>query len=325
MKPVTDRPRRRILALLATLPIAAAMGPVAWQAAQAQAADRSSRIILVAGATGTQGGAVARELAARGYKVRGLTRTPDSPAAQALVKLGIEPVRGDFDDAASLDAALAGAYGAFSVQQYRGVGTDAEIRQGKAFAEAAKRAGVRHFVYTSVAKASLGTGVPQFESKLAIENHVKSLALPYTILRPASFMSGFEEFRADAEKGEFSGPLPATLARIYIAPRDIGRFAAEAFDHPAEWLGRTETIAGEQISYANVAAAMAKVLGKPVRYHQIPWEEYKATATPTAVAREQWYLENSDPVDVAALRRQYPWLLTFEEYLVGAGWGQSAR
>lgn len=293
----------------------------AWAA---QDIDRSARVILVAGATGTQGGAVARELAARGYRVRGLTRNPDSPASQALAKLGVEPVRGDFDDAASLDRAFAGAYGAFSVQQYRGVGTDAEIRQGKAFADAAKRAGVKHFVYTSVAKAPLGTGVPQFESKLEIENHVKSLGLPYTIIRPASFMSGFEEFRADAEKGEFSGPLPADLARVYIAPRDIGRFAAEAFDHPQAWLGRAETIAGDQISYANVAAAMGRVLGKPVRYRQIPWEDYKATATPTAVAREAWYLENSDPVDVAALRRQYPWLMTFEDYLVSAGWGKPA-
>ena len=313
MDRMTALARRQLLKMLAASPIIALVGRFSsfpQQTAFAQASDGSARIILVAGATGTQGGAVARELAARGYRVRGLTRNPDSPASQALVALGIEPVRGDFDDAASL---------------YRGVGTDVEIRQGKAFADAAKRAGVKHFVYTSVAKAPLGTGVPQFESKLTIENYVRSLSLPFTIIRPASFMSGFDEFRADAEQGEFSGPLPPDLARVYIAPRDIGRFAAEAFDHPKEWLGRAETIAGEQISYASVAAAMGRVLGKPVRYRQIPWEEYKATATPTAVAREEWYLENSDPVDVAALRRQYSWLMTFEEYLVGAGWGKPTR
>ncbi len=289
--------------------------------ASAQQIDRSARVILVAGATGTQGGAVARELAARGYHVRGLTRNPDSATSKELAALGVEMVRGDFDDAASLDKAFAGSYGAFSVQQYRGVGVEGEIRQGKAFADAAKRAGVKHFVYTSVAKAPLGTGVPQFESKLEIENYVRSLNLPFTIIRPASFMSGFEEFHADAMKGEFSGPLPPELARVFIAPRDIGRFAAEAFDHPQEWLGRAETIAGEQISYTDVAAAMSRVLGKPVRYRQIPWEEYKAANTPTAVARESWYLENSDPVDVAALRARYPWLMTFEQYLVAAGWG----
>jgi uncharacterized protein YbjT (DUF2867 family) len=291
--------------------------------ASAQEADRGMRIILVAGATGTQGGAVARELAARGYHVRGLTRNPDSAASLELAALGIEMVRGDFDDAASLDLALADAYGAFSVQQYRGVGVDGEIRQGKAFAEAAKRAGVQHFVYTSVAKATLNTGVPQFESKLLLETYIQDLGLPFTIIRPASFMATFEEYRGEADTGIISGPLPAELERVFIAPQDIGRFAAEAFDHPDQWLGRAEAIAGQRISYAEVAASMGRVLGKPVRYHQIPWDEYTATAAPTAIARESWYLENSDPVDVEALRARYPWLMTLEDYLRTAGWGET--
>lgn len=289
--------------------------------APAQEVNRAMRIILVAGATGTQGGAVARELAARGYRVRGLTRDPDSEASRALAALGIEMVRGDFDDAASLDRALEGAYGAFSVQQYRGVGVDGEIRQGKAFADAAKRAAVEHFVYTSVAKATLNTGVPQFESKLEIENHIRTIGLPFTIIRPATFMATFDEYRDEAATGVISGPLPAELQRVFIAPRDIGRFAAEAFDHPDLWLGRAEPIAGQRISYAEAAAAMSRVLGQPVRYHQIPWDEFTATAAPTAVAREAWYLENSDPVDVDALRAQYPWLMTLEEYLRAEGWG----
>ena len=287
----------------------------------AQDIDRSARTILVAGATGTQGGAVARELNARGYHVKGLTRNPDSERARALAALGIEMVRGDFDDIGSLDRAFAGAYGAFSVQQYRGVGVDGEIRQGKAFADAAKRANVQHFVYTSVAKATLNTGVPQFESKLLLENYIRELGLPFTIVRPASFMATFEAWREDAENGQISGPLPASLERVFIAPRDIGRLAAEAFDHPEEWLGRAEAIAGQKISYGEVAASMSRVLGHPVEYYQIPWDEFTATAAPTAVAREGWYLENTDPVDVDALRAQYPWLMTLEEYLRARGWG----
>ena len=286
----------------------------------AQEFDPSTRVILVAGATGTQGGAVARELNARGYRVRGLTRNPGSERSRALTALGIEMVEGDFDDAESLDRALTGAYGAFSVQQYRGVGVDGEIRQGKAFADAAKRAGVQHFVYTSVAKAPLNTGVPQFESKLLLENYIQSLDIPFTIIRPASFMASFDGYREDAENGQISGPLPASLERVFIAPQDIGRFAAEAFGHPEEWLGRIEAIAGQRISYAEVAASMGRVLGHPVRYYQIPWDEYTATAAPTAIARESWYLENTDPVDVDALRAEYPWLMTLEAYLRAEGW-----
>jgi uncharacterized protein YbjT (DUF2867 family) len=286
-----------------------------------QAAERGSRVILVSGATGTQGGAVARELIERGYRVRGLTRSPDSAASGELTALGIEMVRGDFDDAASLDAALEGAYGAFSVQQYRGVGVDGEIRQSKSFAEAAKRAGVAHFVYTSVSKARLGTGVPQFESKRDIEDYVRALGIPYTIIRPASFMSGFEEWRQEARTGLIRGPLPADLARVFIAPSDIGRIAAEAFDQPDAWIGRELAIAGDRITYADIAAAMGRVMQRPVRYEQIPWEEYSATATPTAIARERWYMENRDPLDETALRHEFPWLLTFEQYLIEAGWG----
>ena len=231
-------------------------------------------------------------------------------------------VRGDFDDAASLDRALEGAYGAFSVQQYRGVGVDGEIRQSKAFADAAKRAGVQHFVYTSVAKAPLGTGVPQFESKALIESYIRSLDIPYTIVRPASFMSTVEPFRADAEAGAFSGPLAPEFERVFVAPSDIGRFVAEALDDPSNWLGRELSIASDRITYADIAAAMTRVMGRPVVYRQTPWEEFVASAPHTAIAATIWYRDNIDPVDVGVLRREFPWLLTFEEYLIEAGWGE---
>ena len=284
--------------------------------------DRGSRVILVAGATGPQGGAVARELASRGYTVRGLTRNPDSEASRALSALGVQMVRGNFDDAGSLDAALDGAYGAFSVQQYRGVGVDAEIRQSKAFADAAKRAGVEHLMYTSVLYARLGTGVPQFESKRQIEDYVRTLGVPYSIVRPPSFMSNLEANWESASNGVYRTVFPADLLRHHIAPRDIGRIVAEAFDHPERWIGRELDIAGQLISYADIAAAMSRQIGRPVVYEQIPWEEYAATATPTAVAREAWYLANPVTVDMDTLHEEFPWLMTVEEYFISAGWAE---
>ena len=287
-----------------------------------QDADRGSRVILVAGATGTQGGAVARELASRGYTVRGLTRNPDSEASRALSALGVQMVRGNFDDAGSLDAALDGAYGAFSVQQYRGVGVDAEIRQSKAFADAAKRAGVEHLMYTSVLYARLGTGVPQFESKRQIEDYVRTLGVPYSIVRPPSFMSNLEADWESASNGVYRTVFPADLLRHHIAPRDIGRIVAEAFDHPERWIGRELDIAGQLISYADIAAAMSRQIGRSVVYEQIPWEEYAATATPTAVSREAWYLANPVTVDMDTLHEEFPWLMTVEEYFISAGWAE---
>jgi len=285
-----------------------------------QATDRSTRTILVAGATGTQGGAVARELLDRGYRVRGLTRDPTSERAMALTALGIEMVRGDFNDAASLDAALRGAYGVFSVQQYRGPGINGEVRLGKAFADAAKRAGVQHLVYTSVAKARLNTGVPQYESKVEIEDHIRALGVPYSIIRPASFMTWVDAGRRDILAGSFSAPFPPEKRRVYISPADIGRFAAEAFDHPTEWVGREISIGGERISNLEMATALSRVTGREVNYRQIPWDEFAAGASPNMVVSNKWYMTNNDPMDLAELSAEFPWLQTFEEYLIEAGW-----
>lgn len=286
-----------------------------------QGSGPGPRIILVSGATGTQGGAVAQALLERGFAVRGMTRNPDSDRARALSALGVEMVRGDFDDTASLDAALAGAYGAYSVQQYRGIGVDAEVRQSKAFADAAKRAGVQHFVYSSVLFAHMGTRVPQFDSKVEIEAYIQSIGLPYSVVRPASFMSNFENVREAAENGIYRTPFPADMARLHVAPHDIGRVVAEAFANPSVWIGRELNLAGQRISYADIAATMGRVLGREVRYEQIPWDEYSATATPMAVSREQWFMANPVPIDLDALHREFPGFMTIEDYLVSAGWG----
>src|SRR5215218_2690509 len=109
-----------------------------------------STLILVTGATGQQGGATARALLKRGFKVRALTRKPASPSAERLASEGMELAAGDLDDRGSLDRALQGVHGVFSVQTFMGGGVEAEERQGKLLADAAKAASVKHFVYTSV-------------------------------------------------------------------------------------------------------------------------------------------------------------------------------
>src|SRR5688572_13995062 len=108
------------------------------------------KLVLISGATGQQGGAIARELLAAGWPVRAMTRKPESEAAQALEKLGAEIVKADLDDEASLPQALAGAWGALGVQNTWEAGVKGEEEQGLRFARAAKKAGIKHFVYQSV-------------------------------------------------------------------------------------------------------------------------------------------------------------------------------
>src|SRR5215468_4188010 len=154
----------------------------------------SDRTILITGVTGKQGGAVAQALQGTGFHLRGLTRMPEGERAAALARKGIEVVKGDLDDEATLRRALAGAWGVFSVQNTAEAGVEREEAQGKRLATLAREAGVEHFVYTSVGSADKRTGVPHFENKWRIEETVRGLGFPsHVILRPVFFMDNLVE------------------------------------------------------------------------------------------------------------------------------------
>src|SRR6185503_14332675 len=149
----------------------------------------SDRTILIAGVTGKQGGAVARALPGTGFHLRGLTRRPDSEPAAALARRGVDVVKGDFDDEATLRRALAGVWGVFGVQNTWEAGVEREEAQGKRLATLAREAGVEHYVYTSVGSANRRTGIPHFDNKWRIEETVRGLTFPsHVILRPVAFM-----------------------------------------------------------------------------------------------------------------------------------------
>jgi uncharacterized protein YbjT (DUF2867 family) len=138
-----------------------------------------AKTILVTGATGRQGGAAARHLLVKGWQVRALTRDPDKATALALKQAGAELVQGDNNNRASLDAAMQGLYGVFSVQA---APPESEVQQGKNIANAAKAAGVQHFVFTSVQTADSLARVGGDGNKWEIEQYIQSIGLPATIL-----------------------------------------------------------------------------------------------------------------------------------------------
>ena len=226
------------------------------------------KIIAVTGATGQQGGAVARKLLADGWKVRALTRDVDKPAAQELKGLGAEIVPGDMDDRAQLDAAFQDVYGVFSVQNFwlPNVGFEGEIRQGKHVADAAKAAGVQHLVYSSVGAAHRGMGQKHFESKWIIEQHIHSLDIPYTILRPAFFMENYNWSRAQILNGTFmSIGLRPEKELQSVAVEDIGAFTALAFANPEQFTGKTIEVSGDELTESQIVETFTKVIGRPVK------------------------------------------------------------
>lgn len=278
--------------------------------------------VLVTGATGLQGGAAARELVRRGRTVAALVRDPASDAARALADLGVTLVRGDLDDEASLRSAMEGVHGVFSVQTFmtpKGLG--GEVRQGRAVARAAKAAGVAHVVYSSVGGAERHSGVPHFESKRHIERYLQELSVPVTVLRPSFFMDNFAAHGPQNVDGTLVVQLalkPDTRVQ-FIAVEDIGFFAAEAFERPAEYVGRAVELAGDELSATEVAEAFAARTGLPARFEELPLDAVAGNPyipnAPEIALMFEWFQEHGYRADIPALRAEHPGLLSFAAYL----------
>jgi uncharacterized protein YbjT (DUF2867 family) len=282
----------------------------------------STKLILVTGATGQQGGAVARHLLKEpGFAVRALTRDSTKPAAQTLANRGAEVFQGDLDNPGSVRRALEGAWGAFSVQNFMETGDEGEIHQGKTLADAAKAAGVQHFVYTSVVSADRKTGLPHFESKWQIEQHIARSGLSYTILRPAFFMQNWYGFlREPILNGTLPLPLNPHTPLQQISVEDIGAIAARVFQKPSRWSGRTIELAGEELRIEQVVETLSRVLGWPVRYVQVPWEQFRQNAGEEMTKMYRWFQDVGYHVDIAALRREHSQLATLEQVLRRQDW-----
>ncbi|MFX1521547.1 MAG: NmrA/HSCARG family protein [Promethearchaeota archaeon] len=166
--------------------------------------------ILVTGATGNQGGSVARRLLEHGHRVRALTRKPDSPAANELEKLGAEISVGNFNDRNSLERAATDVDAIFAMGTSFEEGTVSEPRQAIAIAETAKKLDIGHLVYSSVGSADQNTGIPHFESKYKVEQHIESLGIPYTIFGPVFFCENhvFEDWAKKVDWRILDQPVP---------------------------------------------------------------------------------------------------------------------
>lgn len=286
----------------------------------------NEKVILVTGATGQQGGAVARQLLQQpGFSVRAMTREAEKPSSWALAQKGAKLVEGDLDDPASLRRALDGAWGVFSVQTFAEAGCEGEIRQGKSVVDAAKAAGVQHLVYSSVVSADRNTGLPHFESKWQIEQHLAQSGLAYTILRPAFFMQNWYNYLRDPIlSGTLPLPLKPQTQLQQVSTEDIGSFAVMAFQNPDKWRGKTIELAGDELSMQRVAEQLSRASGREVKYVQVPWDQFEKNAGEEMAKMYRWFEDVGYHVDIASLRKQYPKLSTLETALRQQDWAAAA-
>jgi uncharacterized protein YbjT (DUF2867 family) len=303
--------------LITLILLSAIVGSACSDSSNTVQTERKGKTILVTGATGTQGGAVARELLSRGYIVRGLSRNPDSERARAMSDLGVEMLKGDFDDPDSLAAAMDSAYGVFAVTNFWEHGYETEVTHGKQLVDAAIAAGVKHFVFTSVASADDYTGIPHFDSKGEIEIYLRESGINYSIVRPVEFMDNIAFYRKQIMTGTYYDPRDSGKTHQWIAASDIGFFVGVAFDNPDQWFGKALDIAGDELSIAEYVDVLSFTMGLDIHHQQVSWAAYEADAGEHMAVMVRWFDKTGYSVDVEALRKEYPGLLTYEQYLLG--------
>jgi uncharacterized protein YbjT (DUF2867 family) len=287
----------------------------------------NTRSVLVTGATGQQGGAVARALMTRGHRVKAITRRPESDGAKRLTAAGAQVVAGDLDDAASVAAAAEGVDAMFLMGNSYEAGTEAETRQGIAAADAAKAAGIGHLIYSSVADAHKTTGIPHFDSKYLVEKHIAGLGIPYTISAPVAFMENtVAPWAIDGlRQGVYAAALPPARVLQQVTIDDIGAFVATLAERREQVFGKRFDIAGDELSGEQQAKILSEVLGRPITYRELPIAAIRQQSEDTALMFE-WFDRTGYDVDLAALRRDFPevgWH-SYADWAKGFDWSVAA-
>lgn len=263
-----------------------------------------SKVVVISGATGQQGGSTARALAGKGFTIRALTRKPDSDAAKALQALGAEIVQAELDDETSVRKALQGAWGAYAVQNTWTAGVAGEEAQGHRFAKAAKQAGIQHYVYASVASADRKTGIPHFDNKWRVEDTIRGLGFPsYAIVRPVFFMENLPSpWFLNGDK--LVSTLDPKTGLQMIAVKDIGQYGALAFTDADTFKNLELDIAGDVATLPEAAATLSRALGRNIEYVQIPISEVRKNSEDMALMLE-WFERVGYDADIAGNAKQY--------------------
>ena len=279
--------------------------------------EKKDKTILVTGSTGQQGGAVARHLLKYGWKVRAFVRDEKKESAIELEKSGAELFKGDMNDSESLDKAMEGIYGVFSIQNFWEHGYDGELNHGKAVADAAKKANVQHFLQSSVGGAERNTKLPHFDVKFEIEKYLKSLNLPVTVIRPVFFMENFKTWFKPVEadgKLTLNMAMKADTKLQMIAVDDIGAISAKIFDNPDKFIGKEIELAGDELTMPEVAALYETNTGKKTEFVELPVSVIRTNSEEMA-DMFQWFIDKGYEADLKTQKDLFGKTISFKEWL----------
>ena len=280
----------------------------------------SDPLILVTGASGQQGGAIARALLAQGATIRAASRNPAK--LSALKEQGAEVVGMDFTDRASIDAALDGVSRAFLVSTPFEAGTDSETQQANAFVDAAKAAGLEFLLYSSVGGAERDSGVPHFESKWKAEEHIRSLGLKAAFLRPVFFMENFGTpwFLPSIQGGTLMLPQGKDTKLQMVSLPTIGAMGAKILLNPDDFAGKGIELATDEISLTDAMALLSKASGKAIKFSPMPEEKAAEVLGDDFAKMFKWFDEGGYQADIEQPKGMGLPAPTFKDYLAEASW-----
>lgn len=264
--------------------------------------------IFVTGITGQQGGAVARALKEKGFEVTGMTRSTEGDKAAKLKSEGFNLVLGDMNDKDSMVQAMKGFELAWGYTTPFEEGEDAEAKQGIILVEAAKEAGVKHFIFNSVANADKKTGIAHFDGKYKVEQALRVAGMQWTIIGPVYFMENllFPQTMDAIKNGVYSlGNTPGDLVLQQISVANIADFVAHVAENASEFVSKRIDIAGDEITGADTAKLLSKKLGKEIKYQETPREQIAAFSEEYAIMYD-WFISTGYSADLSALKSQYP-------------------
>jgi uncharacterized protein YbjT (DUF2867 family) len=191
-------------------------------------------------------------------------------------------------------------------------------------ADAARDAGVEHFVFSSVGGAERSSGIDPWETKWEIEKHIRKLGLPATILRPVGFMDDYyiPQIETQLMKGRLLFPMRAHKPLQMIAPDDVGNFVSLAFAQPERFIGLALEIAGSELTSPEAAQVFSRVLGRRVKFHHLPLPVVRMVMGKEWHQMFTWFNNGGFQSDIPALQRDYPevHLTSLEEWLRQEGW-----
>lgn len=261
-----------------------------------------SKPYAVVGATGGQGGAVVDALLERGMPVRALARRLSTRTA-LLQERGVEIAVADITDVSATADVFAGTAGVFAMTTPFEDGPDAEVAQGRALVDAMVAANVPHVVFSSVADADRGTGIPHFETKAVAEKVLRASSVPFTIVGPTYFYDNALGGIEAVKRGRLDLPLPVDTPLQQMSRRDLGRFVALAFSDPARFLGLRIDLASDDPTPARMADALGAKFELPVTAHSY---DPASISSPDMRAMFQFLTSTGYDADIEGLRRDYP-------------------